>query len=148
MPSLRKQTRVLAAFVALSLLSCLNSLLVRLSKREGVFAYKTVLVPLLSECLKLVLSVLSYVTTEGTLAEAVDAVLWTNSLRYALPSLCYLVQNNLVFVALHYLEPPVFQLMSNLKILSTALLFRITFATPLNFSLISSSICICSYNWW
>jgi len=40
---------------------------------------------------------------------------------YAVPSILYAIQNNLVFFALLYLAPPTFELFANLKIVTTAL---------------------------
>lgn len=48
-----------------------------------------------------------------------------HSLRYAVPSVFYAIQNNLVFVALELLPAPTFQLLQNLKIITTAVVFRL-----------------------
>jgi hypothetical protein len=66
---------VLPTFIALSFLSCLNSLLVHLSKRDGEFPYKTVAVPLLAECLKLVISLGTFLCYDGTAKEAFHAII-------------------------------------------------------------------------
>ncbi len=45
----------------------------------------------------------------------------------AVPAVCYAVQNNLIFYALHfnYISGPYYQLLCNIKIVLTALLFRV-----------------------
>jgi drug/metabolite transporter (DMT)-like permease len=42
--------------------------------------------------------------------------------RAAVPALLYCVQNNAAFAALRFLTPPLYQLLSNLKIVATAVL--------------------------
>ena len=45
-------------------------------------------------------------------------------LRYPIPSLIYVLLNNIHFAALLFLDAPSFHLLSNLKIVTTAILFR------------------------
>lgn len=45
-------------------------------------------------------------------------------LRYPIPSIIYVLLNNIHFSALLFLDAPSFQLLSNLKIVTTAILFR------------------------
>lgn len=44
-------------------------------------------------------------------------------LAYCIPALCYAAQNLIVFYALLYIDPPTFQLFTQLKIVTTALVF-------------------------
>jgi hypothetical protein len=50
---------------------------------------------------------------------------------YCVPAIIYAVQNNLVFVALAFLPPPIFELFANLKIVTTAIVFRATINKPM-----------------
>lgn len=45
-------------------------------------------------------------------------------LRFSVPSVIYAALNNVHFAALSYLSPTSFQIWSNLKIVTTAILFR------------------------
>ncbi|KAG9390144.1 Nucleotide-sugar transporter [Carpediemonas membranifera] len=57
--------------------------------------------------------------------ESVVAVNWRIFLLSALPAALYAINNNLVFTILRHLEPAIFQVVSNFKIISTALLMRV-----------------------
>jgi len=54
-----------------------------------------------------------------------------NCFKYAIPALLYAVHNNLVFLGLSYLDAPTYQLLNNIKIIGTGLLYRIFLAKPL-----------------
>jgi len=52
-------------------------------------------------------------------------------LPYALPAALYFAKNNLMFLGLAYLDPVSFQLLGNLKILTTTVLYRLVMRRPL-----------------
>jgi len=54
-----------------------------------------------------------------------------NCFKYAIPALLYAVHNNLVFLGLSYLDAPTYQLLNNIKIIVTGLLYRVFLAKPL-----------------
>ena len=84
---------------------------------------------LVSECLKLV-SCLAFIASEEggvkqMVAEVWSAVVvrWRDTIRMAVPALCYGLQNMLFYVALSNLTPTAYQLWSQSKTLVTALFF-------------------------
>jgi UDP-sugar transporter A1/2/3 len=54
-----------------------------------------------------------------------------NCFRYAVPALLYAIHNNLVFLGLEYLDAPTYQLLNNIKIIVTGLLYRAFLKKPL-----------------
>ena len=102
----------------------MQGLLTTASKRSGVYQYNTATVPLLAEALKFLIS-------SGILrhhmAYMPDAVQTTKGLRASLPflvpSIIYWLHNNVQFVTLKFLEPATYQVLGNLKIVTTGVLF-------------------------
>ena len=50
---------------------------------------------------------------------------WSTIGLYPIPSLIYLVHNNIQFYTLKYLDPNTYQILGNLKIVTTGILFRL-----------------------
>jgi hypothetical protein len=50
---------------------------------------------------------------------------------YAIPGLTYALQNSIVYYAITILGPPTFQVMSNFKIVTTAILWRLILSRKL-----------------
>eukprot|EP00565_Helicotheca_tamesis_P007885 CAMPEP_0185724054 /NCGR_PEP_ID=MMETSP1171-20130828/657_1 /TAXON_ID=374046 /ORGANISM="Helicotheca tamensis, Strain CCMP826" /LENGTH=373 /DNA_ID=CAMNT_0028391829 /DNA_START=203 /DNA_END=1324 /DNA_ORIENTATION=+ len=81
---------------------------------------------LVCEFLKLVLSaILEHIVTDGQLMKSVKENIIDNPLdflRTLVPSLLYLVQNSLLYIALSNLSAPLFQVTYQTKVLTTALI--------------------------
>ena len=50
---------------------------------------------------------------------------WRSVMLFPTPSLIYLVHNNVQFMTLQYVDPSTYQILGNLKIVTTGLLFRV-----------------------
>ena len=119
----------------LAILGCSQSLLVTASKVEGHYAYISETVPLLAECFKACLAFTFLAKEFGsreTLKRLGAAFKKPTTVLFSIPALLYLINNNLVFVALMYLDPAEYQILANLKIVSTALLMRCMLSRKLN----------------
>lgn len=114
-------------FVAalLTILTSSQGILTTLSQSNGKYLYDYATVPFLAEVFKLLLSTLllwrecrispsTRVTTE-----------WKSVRLYVIPSIIYLIHNNVQFATLTYVDTSTYQIMGNLKIVSTAILFRL-----------------------
>lgn len=152
------------ACVSLALLTSSQNLLITWSKRAGGYEYNYVSVTMLSELLKLVMSLVMLYREQQHLRESRDLehgkddnsesvndslsstsvsvrkVDYTFELSYrgflerlpfALPAALYFLKNNLVFYGLLLTDPVQFQLLGNMKILTTTLLFRLIMKKPL-----------------
>jgi solute carrier family 35 (UDP-sugar transporter), member A1/2/3 len=49
---------------------------------------------------------------------------WRSVRLYLVPSVIYLIHNNVQFATLTYVDPSTYQIMGNLKIVTTGILFR------------------------
>lgn len=112
----------------LTIASCSSSILAQLSKHgeSGEYGYHTSTVPVLSEFAKLAISSIfvgyTYVQTGS-----IHAPLWTVKefcTKYLVIGFLYAIQNNLVFIALMYLDPGTMEVLGNVKLPLTAVLMR------------------------
>jgi UDP-sugar transporter A1/2/3 len=153
------------ACIALAFLTSSQNLLITWSKRAGGYEYNYVSVTMLSELLKLVMSLAMLYREQQSLRDshgdledgassssgggsgvappppAVRKVDVSYELSYrgfvervafALPAALYFLKNNLVFYGLLLTDPVQFQLLGNMKILTTTLLFRLIMKKPLS----------------
>ena len=130
----------------LSVLAMNHSILVSLSKRTGRYDYFSETLVFLSELIKLGIS--SYFVYHQAAASSLAGesagsahhrgvaelrrAFSFKSLPALAPSVLYAVQNNLQYVALLYLTAPSYQVLSNLKVIATGLVFRMFMGKQLN----------------
>ena len=136
--------------VLLALLITLYPILAELSKRQAVYEYCTITIPLLCEGLKLVVSVLLLIN-EFIQSQRLHPITTLNdpgnvhsetltcvrhschdfcrflrnrpvNFHYGFLALLYTVQNNLIYIAMIYLDPGTYQMFSNVKIACTGVL--------------------------
>lgn len=100
------------------------SLLTVASKGEdGNYEYSPKALVFLTEVTKMVIS--AYWFARDVRAGRATVTLRAQSFAiYALPALIYFVQNNLLFVALALTSAPAYQILGNMRILTTGVLFR------------------------
>lgn len=123
----QKFSRLRTIFVA-SLLTTFNSsqiLLTTVSKVGGVYEYDYATVPFLAELIKML--VCSFLLWRESLSNNPPKITlaWRSLRLYPIPSVLYLLLNNVHFAALALLDPSTFQILSNLKIVTTGILFRL-----------------------
>ena len=67
------------------------------------------------------------------------------SILYAVPSLIYAINNNVYYFALHYTTPPVWNIIIQMRIVFTALLYRVVFRRYMSISkCIGIALLICA----
>ncbi|GMI14524.1 hypothetical protein TrVE_jg10509 [Triparma verrucosa] len=137
--------------VILSLLTSSNAIVQNLSKDPvtHVYPYDPTSLPLGSEILKLAIA-LAYVRIEKDTSnnkrprkssshvslpnahpkQQSPLEVTYHSIVYLLPSLLYFMKNTSDTISLQHLQPPTFQVYSNLKIVFTAVLSRLYFTRP------------------
>mmetsp|Transcript_107131 Transcript_107131/g.303568 ORF Transcript_107131/g.303568 Transcript_107131/m.303568 type:complete len:392 (-) Transcript_107131:75-1250(-) len=108
------------AFAAVCLMT-LQPVLVKLSQEDGKTMYSTYSATLLSEFAKALVSLVMLLSTVGISEVEIN---WLYMRRYAVPGAVYFVNNNLVFLIQERLDPATFQLVGQMKIVFTGLLFR------------------------
>ncbi|XP_062404928.1 probable UDP-sugar transporter protein SLC35A4 [Sardina pilchardus] len=89
---------------------------------EGGVPYSPSSCVVLIEFVKLLVSTATLLATEGGSALC-GGVRWVLVLPYAAPALLYALNNNLVVYMQAHMDPSTFQLLSNLKIVTTATLY-------------------------
>ncbi|NXG17932.1 S35A4 protein, partial [Grallaria varia] len=97
--------------------------LLTLCKVDGVMPFSSTSVVVLVELTKLTLSLLSLLV--GPQEPLAAAVSWHHAAPFALSALLYAANNNLVVHMQLFMDPSTFQVLSNLKIGSTALLYSL-----------------------
>ncbi|KAG0589992.1 hypothetical protein M758_1G061100 [Ceratodon purpureus] len=118
--------RMRAFFVAAILTVTTSSLgiLTTLSQTGGGYKYDYATIPFLAELLKfLVCGYLLWKEFKSP-QSAVMTTKWSSILLYPIPSIIYLVHNNVQFLTLTYVDTSTHQIMGNLKIVTTGILFR------------------------
>jgi len=118
-------TRKLWVALTLTCFTCSQGLLMEGSKVGGKYPYNSATVPLLAECTKLVLSL---ILLRGAYRKDPKGTLmttdWRSVMMYPIPSIIYLFHNNVQFYTMAYVDAATYQILGNLKIVTTGILFR------------------------
>lgn len=110
---------------AATLMSVQPLVVVTSKNAQGSFDYSVPSSTLFSEVLKFAISSLLLLLGGTPESSTLDRRALREFLAYSLPSLIYFINNNLAFFVLQAVDPTTFQLLSQMKILFTALLFRV-----------------------
>mmetsp|Transcript_18194 Transcript_18194/g.25197 ORF Transcript_18194/g.25197 Transcript_18194/m.25197 type:complete len:335 (-) Transcript_18194:319-1323(-) len=115
-----------AAAATLTLLTCSQGLLMEASKVGGKYPYNVATVPLMSELMKLFLSSFLLYQQYSKDPKATQMTLdWRSVLLFPIPSIIYLFHNNVQFYTMAYVDAATYQILGNLKIVTTGFLFWI-----------------------
>ncbi|XP_042469075.1 CMP-sialic acid transporter 1-like isoform X1 [Zingiber officinale] len=108
----------------LTLLTSSQGILTTLSQSNGKYQYDYATVPFLAEVFKLLIS--SFLLWKEFKVSSPPRMTteWKSVWSFPIPSIIYLVHNNIQFATLTYVDPSTYQIMGNLKIVTTGLLFR------------------------
>ncbi|KAE8286001.1 putative UDP-sugar transporter protein SLC35A4 [Larimichthys crocea] len=96
--------------------------LITLTKVDGQVPFNPSSCVLMIELAKLLISLATLILTGGTAALSAPPSLFLVA-PYAVPAILYALNNNLVVLMQAYMDPSSYQVLSNLKIASTALLY-------------------------
>ncbi|OAY71020.1 CMP-sialic acid transporter 1 [Ananas comosus] len=114
-------------FVAalLTLLTSSQGILTTLSQSNGGYKYDYATIPFLAEIFKLLVS--SFYLWKDSRSSSPPRMTkeWKSMRLFPIPSIIYLVHNNVQFATLTYVDPSTYQIMGNLKIVTTGILFRL-----------------------
>ncbi|KAK9131013.1 hypothetical protein Sjap_011500 [Stephania japonica] len=114
-------------FVAalLTILTSSQGILTTLSQSNGGYKYDYATVPFLAEVFKLLVS--SFLLWREFRAPTPPRMTteWKSVRLYPIPSIIYLIHNNVQFATLTYVDTSTYQIMGNLKIVTTGILFRL-----------------------
>jgi UDP-sugar transporter A1/2/3 len=118
MPSVRQWPIIVASMAMMAVGPFFNKLS---QNSEGKNEYSSASAVLMMELSKIVIS-LGFLKHSGDMGK--DAILLEDLLKYSVPALLYFINNNLTFWVLARVDVTTYQLVAQLKILFTAMLFR------------------------
>eukprot|EP00240_Pyramimonas_obovata_P005910 CAMPEP_0118934844 /NCGR_PEP_ID=MMETSP1169-20130426/14276_1 /TAXON_ID=36882 /ORGANISM="Pyramimonas obovata, Strain CCMP722" /LENGTH=337 /DNA_ID=CAMNT_0006877787 /DNA_START=81 /DNA_END=1094 /DNA_ORIENTATION=+ len=114
------------AAATLTCLTCSQGLLMEASKEHGKYPYNVATVPLMSELMKLILSSFLLYQQYTKDPKATQMTLdWRSIMLFPIPSIIYLFHNNVQFYTMAYVDAATYQILGNLKIVTTGFLFWI-----------------------
>ncbi|EFJ23737.1 hypothetical protein SELMODRAFT_102373 [Selaginella moellendorffii] len=120
-----KKTLTVVIAAILTLLTSSQGILTALSQSNGGYDYDYATVPFLSELLKLAFSGVFLWNEVRSSSSTQITGDWKTMRLYPIPSVIYLIHNNVQFATLTYVDTSTYQIMGNLKIVTTGILFRI-----------------------
>ncbi|AQL03689.1 CMP-sialic acid transporter 1 [Zea mays] len=108
----------------LTILTSSQGILTTLSQSNGKYNYDYATIPFLAELFKL--SVSGFFLWKECHSSSPPRMTkeWRSVRLYVVPSVIYLIHNNVQFATLTYVDPSTYQIMGNLKIVTTGILFR------------------------
>ncbi|EPS66181.1 hypothetical protein M569_08593, partial [Genlisea aurea] len=115
-------------YLVASLLTVLTSsqgILTTLSQTDGAYKYDYSTVPFLAEVFKLIVSSFLLLRECKRLPSPKITTEWKSVRLYPIPSVIYLIHNNVQFATLTFVDASTYQIMGNLKIITTGILFRL-----------------------
>lgn len=101
------------------------SVLVNLGKEDGKIPFKSGPVVFLIEFTKLMTSCVLYIPEFKKQNYLFPSIPWKTLLSFSIPALLYTFNNNVAIYMQLHMDPTTFQVLNNLKIASTALLYRV-----------------------
>ncbi|XP_073037843.1 CMP-sialic acid transporter 4-like [Primulina eburnea] len=125
---LSKWKRKSIVTLALTVLTSSQAILIVWSKREGKYEYSVTTANFLVEALKCALSLAALVRIWGSEGVTEDNRLSTTFDEvsvYPIPAALYLIKNLLQYYIFAYVDAPGYQILKNLNIISTGVLYRI-----------------------
>nr|DAD19143.1 TPA_asm: hypothetical protein HUJ06_020606 [Nelumbo nucifera] len=102
-----------------------QGILTTLSQSNGGYKYDYATVPFLAEVFKLLVS--SFLLWRECQSSPLPrmTIEWKSVRLFPIPSIIYLIHNNVQFATLTYMDTSTYQIMGNLKIVTTGILFRL-----------------------
>ena len=116
-------------------LMCSHAILIEVSKLNRThYGYSFICANLCIECVKFLLSLVLYgwQYREWNVRFLLKNVNPRRNVLFAIPALIYMVMNGMVFLILKYVSPPDFQIMTTMKVFTTAILFVIIMRRPMH----------------
>ena len=102
-----------------------QTILINLAKVNGKIQFSSLSVVLKSEALKLTFSVIMFVYRHLTTSKPVVYPSKRVLILYSVPSILYMINNNLITHSQNYMDPASWQILGNLKIVATAVMYKL-----------------------
>ncbi|CAN4126655.1 unnamed protein product [Withania somnifera] len=124
----RQKSRRSFVTLLLKILTNSQSILIVWSKRAGKYEYSVTTANFLVEALKCALSLAALVSIwrkDGITDDNRLSTTWDEVKVYPIPAALYLVKNLLQYYIFAYVDAPGYQILKNLKIISTGMLYQV-----------------------
>ncbi|NP_001355271.1 putative CMP-sialic acid transporter 4 isoform X1 [Solanum lycopersicum] len=124
----RQKSRRSFVTLILTVLTSSQSILIVWSKRAGKYEYSVTTANFLVEALKCALSLVALLRiwrTDGVTDDNRLSTTWDEVKVYPIPAALYLVKNLLQYYIFAYVDAPGYQILKNLNIISTGILYQI-----------------------
>ena len=123
-----------AIFTVYVLLWVLSHLLIYASKLAGAPPFNSTSAVLFTELVKLLLALGLYIRFDGNAKQLTRTIAATTPLllKYSVPALLYAVYNNLVYVNLASFDPGTYNVLMQLRIIMTGVIYQQAFSKRLN----------------
>lgn len=129
--------------IGLKVLSCLSLVFFNVSATifaeasksdKGSYPYNTMGIPCAVEGIKLMASICFLIVDRFKLGTDKRPLSLRYTPLYAIPALCYFVSNNCMFYVIRHLGASTFQIMNNLKVLTTGVFMHVFLSRTLSWS--------------
>ena len=123
-----------AIFTVYVLLWVLSHLLIYASKLAGAPPFNSTSAVLFTELVKLLLALGLYIRFDGNVRQLTRTIAATTPLllKYSVPALLYAVYNNLVYINLASFDPGTYNVLMQLRIIMTGVIYQQAFSKRLN----------------
>ncbi|KAB1207640.1 CMP-sialic acid transporter 4 [Morella rubra] len=133
--------------IALTILTSSQAILIVWSKRAGKYEYSVTTANFMVETLKCALSIAALARiwrTEGVTEDNRLSTTLNEVIVYPIPAALYLVKNLLQYYIFAYVDAPGYQILKNLNIISTGVLYRIILKKKLSETQWAAFILLCA----
>ncbi|CAF3959443.1 unnamed protein product [Rotaria sordida] len=102
------------------------SILVHLCEKNGTITFSSVIMNFIIEFIKLLFSLHAFICLKRIHLNKIQIFLWfKQSILYSMPAILYFLNNNLAVHIQIHMDPTSYQILSNFKIFTTAILYRL-----------------------
>ncbi|CAF0920333.1 unnamed protein product [Rotaria sordida] len=102
------------------------SILVHLCEKNGTITFSSVIMNFIIEFIKLLFSLHAFICLKRIHLNKIQIFLWLKqSILYSIPAILYFLNNNLAVHIQIHMDPTSYQILSNFKIFTTAILYRL-----------------------
>lgn len=103
---------------------------------DGTYTYNKTWMVIFTECFKLVFCIVAflcqYFSTEPVSRHLLHNLPFAQSLHFVIPSILYAIANTLVYIGMSYINPALFHVFGNIRIMTAGVLYRIFMNRPQN----------------
>lgn len=105
-------------------------------KEDGTYTYNKTWMVIYTECFKLVFCIIAflcqYLSTDPISRPLLHNLPFIQSLHFIIPSILYATANTLVYISMSFINPALFHVFGNIRIMTAGVLYRLVMNKPQN----------------